>query len=209
MLRRTLESERSSIPDRGYRSQRDILYSAYDEILAAGRAIGEAFRRLKSGDGRKNGGNGGKLQGRKGIRPGPPATAGHNAIQPEKNEVAGESYRFRGLSEQRSRAETSQVFATAFEQYLHAVEEMVGKTLRGKSDMESLVALTGMLSSLGSAASRTGFAKVQRLLDQLSLRILLLGNNPRAPVAREIRLAILKDVFELRKLAGQMKHSPD
>jgi hypothetical protein len=213
MNRRPLESEKDAMPEAGPPSRTPSRHTAYEEILEAGRAIGQTLRRLALGDDKGNGkGDAGdraksRAEARARQRLADAIACGRTGrpVSVEQSEAGW----LQGLPDKRAWPETRRVFASAFEQYLHAVEEMVGKTLRGANDMESLVALTGMLSSLSSAASRTGFAKVQRLLDQVYLRIVLLGSNPSAETGREIRLAILRDVFELRKLAGQMKHTPD
>jgi hypothetical protein len=210
-MARAAEDARSSLalPDSGSRPQSCVRNGTYGEILAAGRAIGEAFRRLRPGQAGTDGGKGGKPGTRKRAGLDLPAAARRRATGQETIGMRGDACCILAGNEQRSRQEMRQVFATTFEQYLHAVEEMVGRTLRGTSDTESLAALTGVLSSLSSASSRMGFARVQMLLDQLCLRLLLLDGDPDAAVAREVRLGILRDVFQLRKLAGQMKDSLD
>jgi hypothetical protein len=104
----------------------------------------------------------------------------------------------------KSQEDMCRAFASALNEYLQPVEVMVGKVLRGKSDTESMAALLGMLLSLRSVSSRMGFDTLQELLDQLYLRLLILDGDPRVPITREIRIAILRDVFKLRDIAIRM-----
>jgi hypothetical protein len=209
MYRSSYETERNATPGGGHRPQRDVWDSACDEVLAAGRAIKEAFRRFSPGDVPGDGGKGKRFDARKSARHEAMAKARQETERWETIASRGDGCDIQAGDEEQVQREMRRVFAVAFDQYLHAVEEMVGKTLKGSNDRESQVALAGMLSSLSSASCRMGFSKVQRLLDQLDLRIRLLGRDPRVGLAREIRLGILRDVFELRKMAAQMKRLSD
>lgn len=104
----------------------------------------------------------------------------------------------------KSREDICKAFASTLNEYLQPVEVMVGKVLRGESDTESMAALLGMLLSLRSVSSRMGFEPLQELLDQFYLRLLIVDGDPRVPITRDIRIAILRDVFKLRAIAGQM-----
>jgi hypothetical protein len=108
----------------------------------------------------------------------------------------------------RQSEEMRRIFGTTLPQYLLPVEEMVQQLLSGQTSAETLPALLGTLTSLGSAASRMGFTEVVTALERMAEAVGALNDQPFESIPREVRETIVARLLDLRDLATEMGGEP-
>lgn len=106
------------------------------------------------------------------------------------------------LDDQQS-AEIRRIFGTTLPQYLQPVEEMVAQVLDKPDDIETAVALSSTLQSLGAAATRMGFDEVRQRLEAIGELVEEL-QQPEGREAAELQAAIEANLALLKKVAGTM-----